>query len=69
MNEIKIIYPQIVGCQYSESFNFDESVETPQAIPIVILSTKTIINNADKTKINNWLRQRLKNSSTKIFYE
>src|SRR5574344_481692 len=69
LNEIKIIYPQIIGCQYSESFNFDESVETPQMIPIVILSTKTIISNADKTKINNWLRQRLKNSSTKIFYE
>lgn len=69
LNEVKTIYPQIKGCLYTESLNYIDTLEAPQSIPVVILSTDRKIQNDDKIKINNWLRQRLKNDNVKIYYE
>ncbi len=69
LNEVRTIFPQINGCLYSESLNYIDSLEAPQSIPVVILSTDRKIQNDDKIKINNWLRQRLKNDNVKIYYE
>jgi uncharacterized hydrophobic protein (TIGR00271 family) len=69
LSEIKPIFPQINGCIYSESLNFHDTLKSPQMLPVVILSIKSKIQNADKIKINNWLRQRLKNKDVKIYYE
>ena len=69
LNEIKPIFPQINGCIYSESLNFHDTLDSPQMTPVVILSIKSNIQEADKKKINNWLRQRLKNDNVKIYYE
>ena len=69
LSEIKTIFPQIQGCLYSESLNFNDTFTSPQITPVVILSVKSRIQDADKTKLNNWLRQRLKNNSVKIYYE
>lgn len=69
LNEIKSIYPQIDGCLYSEALNFNDTLISPQIVPIVILSAKSKIEDADKIKINRWLMQRLKNNNIKIYYE
>ncbi len=69
LNEIKAIFPQINGCLYSESINYHDTVKTPQTIPVVILSTSSRIQDADKIKINEWLKQRLKTENLKIYYE
>lgn len=69
LNEIKPIFPQINGCIYSESLNFHDTLDSPQMTPVVIFSIKSNIQEADKKKINNWLRQRLKNDNVKIYYE
>ncbi len=69
LNEVRTIFPQINGCLYSESLNYIDSLEAPQSIPVVILSTDRKIRNDDKIKINNWLRQKLKNDNVKIYYE
>ena len=68
-NEIKAIYPQINGCIYSESSNYNDTVQSPQLTPIVILSFKSPLQDADKQKIRNWLIQRLKNNAVKVYYE
>ena len=69
LNEIKAIYPQINGCIYSESSNYNDTVQSPQLTPIVILSFKSPLQDADKQKIRNWLIQRLKNNAVKVYYE
>ena len=69
LNEIKAIYPQINSCIYSESSNYNDTVQSPQLTPIVILSFKSPLQDADKQKIRNWLIQRLKNNAVKVYYE
>jgi uncharacterized hydrophobic protein (TIGR00271 family) len=69
LNEIKPIFPQINGCIYSESLSFHDNLDSPQITAVVILSIKSKIQDADKKKINNWLKQRLKNDNVKIYYE
>ncbi|HQT22503.1 MAG: DUF389 domain-containing protein [Sphingobacteriales bacterium 17-39-43] len=69
LSEIKTIFPEIKGCLYSESLNFNDTLKSPRMTPIVILSIESKIQEANKRKINNWLRQRLKKNNVKIYYE
>jgi len=69
LTEIKTIFPQIKGCIYSESLNFNDTLKSPRMTPIVILSSESKIQEDNKIKINNWLRQRLKKKNVKIYYE
>ena len=69
LNEIKPLFQQINSCLYSESLDFSDSLKSPHIKPIVILYSNTIIRNSDKTKINNWLKQRLKSNNIKVYYE
>lgn len=67
--EIKTIYPDIQGCTYFESFNYQDSLSAPVKSSVVILSANKNIKPDDKIKINNWFRQRLNSEKLKIFYE
>jgi len=69
LNEIKPLFPQINSCLYSESLVFSDTLKSQIIIPIVIFSVETKIQDADKTKINNWLKQKTKSNSVKIYYE
>lgn len=69
LNEIKPIFPQINACLYSESIDLSSKLKSLPIIPIVILSSETKIKDVDKTKINNWLKQKTKNNNVKIYYE
>jgi uncharacterized hydrophobic protein (TIGR00271 family) len=69
LNEIKTIYPELQGCIYFESFNYHDTLSTPLRSSVVILSANKKISSDDKTKINNWFRQRLNSDELKIFYE
>lgn len=68
-NEIKTIYPQITGCIYSESASFSDTLQSKLPIPVIILSFKSSLRDADKQKIRSWLVQRLKNNTVKVYYE
>lgn len=68
-NEIKAIYPQITGCIYAESSSFSDTLQSALPIPVVILSFKSSLRDADKQKIRSWLVQRLKNNTVKVYYE
>lgn len=69
LNEINTIYPQINGCIYSESLNFQDTTSFPKAISIVVLSLNSKLKDSDKAKLKNWFKQRLKKDELKIYYE
>lgn len=73
LNELKPIFPQITGCYYSESLSFYETNKNPIKTVVVILSInpEEELDNADKVKINNWLKNRLnyKNYKLRVYYE
>lgn len=69
LKEIRTIYPQINGCTYSDSFVYRDTLSVPLRTSVVILSAKSGVTKSDKTRINNWLRQRLNSSSVKVLYE
>jgi uncharacterized hydrophobic protein (TIGR00271 family) len=69
LNEIKPLFPQINSCLYSESLDFSDTLKSTKIIPIVIFLAETKIQDADKAKINNWLKQKTKSNSVKIYYE
>lgn len=68
-SEIKTIYPQINGCSYSESTIYHDTLSSQLKTSIVVLSVKNKIPTADKIKIHNWIKQRLKQEEVKVFYE
>jgi uncharacterized hydrophobic protein (TIGR00271 family) len=70
LNEIKILYPQIINCSYAESFVFKDSKSKLDKIGIVVFNTKgNNLKNSEKTKIENWLKIRLKSNKIKVYYE
>lgn len=69
LNEIKPLFPQINSCLYSESLDFSDTLKSTKIIPIVIFLAETKIQDAEKAKINNWLKQKTKSNSVKIYYE
>jgi len=68
LNELKPFYPQIKGCSYSETFLYHDTLSAPVKASIITFSTATNLKAADKSKINNWIRQRLQNQEVRIFY-
>lgn len=70
LNEIKNLYPEIINCAYSESFVFNDSSSNPQKAGIVVFKTKgRNMKIIEKSKIENWLKARLKTENIKVFYE
>lgn len=69
LKEINALYPQVQGCYYSESVFYHNDFSNPIQLPVVVLSVKTNITAAEKAKINNWLRERLKTNKVKVFYD
>lgn len=69
LREIKTIFPEIQGCLYSEALSFHDTLVSPMMTPVVIVSSKSNIQVKDKTKINNWFRQRLNSKYVKVYYE
>ncbi|NMC40270.1 MAG: TIGR00341 family protein [Bacteroidales bacterium] len=68
LNEIKPFYPEIKGCSYSETYLYHDTLSTPIKASIITLSFERNLREADKTKINNWMKQRLQNREVRIFY-
>jgi uncharacterized hydrophobic protein (TIGR00271 family) len=71
LNEINVIYPQIINCSYAETFLFDKNEETYDIIDLIVFQVNDIdfINNDERIKINNWLKARLKSNRVKTYFE
>lgn len=70
LNEIKVIYPQIVNCSYAETFLFDKAIEDYEIIDLIVfqVTDKDFAYN-EKNKINKWLKARLKSDKVKTYFE
>lgn len=70
LDEIKVLYPQIISCIYAESNAFNSKNTNSQKVIIIAFKTdgKSILN-PEKKKIEDWLVARLKSNSLKIFFE
>lgn len=66
-NEIRAISSEISGFFIAENMQF--SAENSQNILIIFLETKNEIPSEEKTKLQNWLKTRLKNENIKVIFE
>ncbi len=70
LNEIRILYPQIARCAYSDSYQFKDSVAVPTKLAVVVFSlNKQILSYGDKQKIEKWLKTRQHSNFIKVYYE
>jgi hypothetical protein len=70
LDEIKNLYPQIIGCTYAESYVFNDSNSEAEKVAIVVFKLKTqSLKTSEKKKIENWLRTRLKSDRVMVYYE
>jgi uncharacterized hydrophobic protein (TIGR00271 family) len=68
--EIKTIYPEVTKCSYSESYVYKDTESSPDKVEIVVLTLKNnSLKKGDKSKIESWLKERLKSDRIKVFYE
>jgi len=69
LDEIKVLFPQITGSTYSETFSFVDTLDVPQRIKMIVFDTKgRRFPDADKAKIYAWLQQRLNADTVKVVY-
>lgn len=69
LDEINVLFPQIVHCSYSESFVFYDSLPSPDPVEFVIFTTRAGLDDDDKLIIQNWLKARLKSDRIRIYYD
>jgi uncharacterized membrane protein len=70
LEEVKVLYPQIINCSYSESLLYSDTIPQPEPIAIVVLtSERNNINRPMQKKITDWLNQRLKPKRLKVLFD
>jgi len=69
LQEVKILYPQIVGCAYSETYMFNDSLETSSKMAVVLFTVGPEgILSENRAKIRKWLSARLKKDQVKVYF-
>lgn len=69
-NEIKPIFPQITSCTYSGALNFNDTSGAGDPYRLVVLtSQRNKLNILDRTKLNDWLKNRLKTDKVKLIID
>jgi uncharacterized hydrophobic protein (TIGR00271 family) len=70
LDEIKMLYPQIKSCSYSESLVFNDSTSKVDKIEIVLFKLEgNRIDRAGQKKITGWLQNRLKSTRIEVFFQ
>lgn len=70
LEEVKVLYPQIINCSYAESVLFNDSTSRAEKIKIVILiSEGKGIDHAGQKKVTDWLQKRLKSTRLQVFFK
>lgn len=69
LSEVKVLYPQITSCSYSDTYVYRKDSIKPEKTGIVIFSYNRYLNNADQKKVSEWIEERLKSSATKVYFE
>ncbi|MBS4035241.1 MAG: DUF389 domain-containing protein [Ignavibacterium sp.] len=69
LDEAKVLFPQITGSTYSETFSFVDTLDVPQRIKMIVFDTMgRRFPDADKAKIYAWLQKRLNVDTVKVVY-
>lgn len=70
LNELRKFYPQLKTCSYAQTLQFTDTTNTPNRTRLIVLSTDKVgISNADKTKIEEFIKTRLNEEKVKVIYE
>lgn len=68
--EIKIHYPSITHCTYTQTYDYTDSTGVAKKVHIVVFaSPKADKLRLEKAKFESWLRVRLQDTSVKAFFE
>lgn len=69
LDEVSILFPQITGSTYSETFSFVDTLAVPNKIKMVVFDMKGIrFPDSDKAKVYAWLQKRLNADTLKVVY-
>lgn len=73
LKEIKTIFPQISRCIYSEAFAYsmekDSTSSSPRTSVIVLSSARSSLKNADKIKIEDWIKRRVNDENAIVIFD
>jgi len=70
LNELRKFYPQIKTCSYAQTLQFTDTTNTPNNTKLIVISTDNrAIPNADRKKIEEFIKTRLKEEKVKVIYE
>jgi uncharacterized protein (UPF0276 family) len=69
LSEIKALYPNIETCVYSEALEFGDKNNEAKRVFMVSFSSQNKWLPADKEKVEDWLKKRIKSDNVKIYFE
>lgn len=70
LSEINSFFPQIKGCSYAETVVFNTSKQKPVETALVLFAaTRHHLTTADKQKIDQWVKSRLKTKSVMVVFD
>lgn len=68
LEEINSIFPQVIGCSYSKSLKYVDTLPQPIEVAQVSLELNDTLSMLDHVKVENWLRKRLKRDAIILHY-
>jgi len=71
LREIKVLFPQISGCIYADSYSFHDSMNSPVKTSIIWFSlneSKPKISLDDQEKIINWIKERIQSNNVNVIF-
>ncbi|MFO7526358.1 MAG: DUF389 domain-containing protein [Ignavibacteriaceae bacterium] len=69
LDEVSILFPQITGSTYSETFSFVDTLAVPNKIKMVVFDMEgRRFPDTDKAKVYAWLQKRLNADTLKVVY-
>ncbi|MDH6309008.1 putative hydrophobic protein (TIGR00271 family) [Dysgonomonas sp. PFB1-18] len=69
LSEVKVLYPQITSCSYSDTYIYRKDSIKPEKAEIVIFSYERYLNTIDQKKVREWIDERLKTAEAKVYFE
>lgn len=69
LDEIQNIFPEIDGCLFANSSLYQDTLNIPKNIPVVLLTTKSPLTFEERVKLINWLKTRVNNNDVRVFID
>lgn len=69
LREAKALYPEIIRCAYSETFEFTDSLNSKKVIVVVLAVNGRQLKNTEKQKIGNWVKAKFESAEAKVYFD